>query len=344
MLRFVVSFTLLFLFANTGYADELAYQWIKGSTHRFQTKSVDDITISGMGVDMNMQFTLNSIFGIQVDSVNTNGTASGVVFVEEFTVTNKAGKTIATIDDIPPKALTNPVQIDTKGNFTFTEVLQLVVDDKGNSMLVSAKIDKNGGSASAQVGGEKVTLRAKFDPKTGELDAGYSVEKIEKPTETVKVKEDASAIDVLPTQFLEMLKLPEGDIVAGQDFSMSVANMTITTKTSNFNGGMVDLHTSLKTGDGKGTSSGSAGDGIGEMANMGGMGDMMGMGDMSGMGMGDIAGMENTPDMALNGAFDSTFNMKEGSLQKIDGFISSEMSMNGMMSIKTKTTLELNGL
>ena len=31
-------------------------------------------------------------------------------------------------------------------------------------------------------------------------------------------------------------------------------------------------------------------------------------------------------------------------LEQIDGTISSEMSMNGMMSIKTTTTLKLNGL
>ena len=51
---------------------------------------------------------------------------------------------------------------------------------------------------------------------------------------------------------------------------------------------------------------------------------MMGMGDMSGMGMDDISGMENTPDMALNGAFDSTFNLQEGMLKQIDGTMSSK--------------------
>ena len=84
---------------------------------------------------------------------------------------------------------------------------------------------------------------------------------------------------------------------------MSVANMTIKTKTSTISNGVVDLHTSLQTGDGNGTKNGSAGDGSG-MYQQGGMGNMMGMGDMSGMGMDDIR-MENTPDMALNGAFDS---------------------------------------
>ena len=344
MFRFLTTLTLLFLFSNAGFADELAYQWVEGATHRFQSKSVDDITVSGMGVDLNTQFTLDSVFGIQVNSVLQDGTANATVFVETFTVTNKAGKVISTIKDLPTEALVAPVKIDIKGNFAFKETIQLVVDDKGNSMLVSAKVNENEGVASAQVGGEKVTLRAKFDPKTGALDAGYSVEKIQTSKETVKVKEDASQIDLLPTQFLEMLKLPEGDIVEGQDFSMSVANMTIKTKTSTISNGVVDLHTSLQTGDGKGTKNGSAGDGIGDMANMGGMGDMMGMGDMSNMGMDDISGMESTPDMALNGAFDSTFNLKEGMLRQINGSISSEMSMNGMMSIKTKTTLKLNSL
>ncbi len=344
MMRFILSILFTLLTMNTAFGETLQYQWTVNDIHRFKTQSVDDIAISGMGVNLNMQFTLDSIFGIQVESVQPNGTAQGVVFIEQFTVRNKAGTVISTIQELPKDALVVPVKIDNKGNFAFQETIQIVVDDKGNSMLVSATVNADGGSASAQTGGEKMTMHAKFDPKTGSLDADYSVEKIKMSKQSVQVKEDSSKIDLLPTQFLEMLKLPEGDIGGETAFSTSVANMTIATNTSSITNGVVNLHTSLKTGDGNGTSGGNAGDGIGDLSNMGGMGDMMGMGDMSGMGMGDIAGMENTPSMALNGEFDSTFNVNEGMLDNIDGFVSTEMSMNGMMSIKTKTTLLLEAL
>ena len=159
ILRLLLSMLFILMTINTSLAETLQYKWSVGDVHRFQTKSVDDITISGMGVNLNMQFTLNSTFGIQVDSVLKDGTAQGSVFIEQFTVTNKAENIISTIQDLPKEALVNPVQIDTKGNFTFKELIQLVVDDKGNSMLVSATVGETGGSASAQVGGEKMTLR-----------------------------------------------------------------------------------------------------------------------------------------------------------------------------------------
>ena len=357
-----------FAFSNPLLAAELAYKWKAGATYRFSTTAVDDISMSGLGLSIQDQFTTDSIFAIHVDSVQADGTAEGVVHVESFRVVNKAGHLVAGLSDIPKEGLRSLIEIDRKGNFTFKEIIYVVITEKGDNLLVSAKAGPNGGSASAQADGQKMTLHAGFDPNTGKLSAGYSIEKIkEAPAKKKKVaiKKDASKVDILPGKFLEMLKLPDGNVMPGERFSLKAGNMTITTETADITNGNAKLKTSIQTGDGTNKSGDGFGQNMGEMSGemgssgsfnmdmgMGDMDDMSNMGnedmndndDMGGMDMGGIGGgmnmgsMQSAPEMFMNGSFESLFHVDKGMLGQLKGTLSTETKMSGV-SMKTTTNV-----
>jgi hypothetical protein len=63
----------------------------------------------------------------------------------------------------------------------------------------------------------QVTLYAEFNPKTGTLKGGYTAQTIAQPkTKPVTVKQDDETIDLLPTQFLDLMSLPKGRITTDQ--------------------------------------------------------------------------------------------------------------------------------
>ena len=128
---------------------------------------------------------------------------------------------------VTAKALKQSVDVDPKGRFTFKEVVYMLVDEKsGSSQLVSAKVGPNGASASAQMDGEKVSVYAEFDPKTGTLKGGYKIEKMAEPPvkkKKVAVRKDAKKVDLLPTGFLEMLRLPDGPVSIGSKTKAKIA-------------------------------------------------------------------------------------------------------------------------
>ena len=57
--------------------------------------------MSGMGMNMNDTFTLNSTFAIHVESVQSNGTAEGVIAIEAFKVVNKSGRVMGSLSGLP---------------------------------------------------------------------------------------------------------------------------------------------------------------------------------------------------------------------------------------------------
>ena len=177
----LLSAFILLTFAQTAKAAELAYKWKAGSTVRFEAKSVDHIDMSAMGMGVKTKLTNTSTFALKVDRVRGDGTAEGALVIERFKVVDDKGRVVGALSDLPKGALKNLVEIDRKGNFKFKEIIYMVVTEKGENLLVSAKVGPNGASGSAQAGGEKMTLHASFDPKTGQLSAGYSIEKVKQP-------------------------------------------------------------------------------------------------------------------------------------------------------------------
>ena len=98
--------------------------------------------------------------------------------------------------------------------------LPLVDEEKKTSTLLSAKAGPNSASASAQMDDQKVSLHAEFDPRpANSRPVTASKRSLVAKKKKVAVRKDAKRVDLLPTQFLEMLQLPEGSLRPGSDQS-----------------------------------------------------------------------------------------------------------------------------
>ncbi|MBI3178046.1 MAG: hypothetical protein HYZ27_00195, partial [Deltaproteobacteria bacterium] len=204
-------------------AAELTYKWKAGSTYRFETESNDSVTMSGMGMNQQLDFVTRGRFALKINKVNAKGKATGVLFVEAFAVQTKDGQKVAGLESIPKEELKSQVEVDAKGDFQFKEVIYVVVDDDGGNLLVSGSAGPNSVSGTGRAGDQEVTVYAKFDPKTGALSAGYNTKTIAKKTKKVAVTQDKPKVDVLPTMFMELLRLPDGDVAAGGEMNMDMA-------------------------------------------------------------------------------------------------------------------------
>ena len=67
-IRLAIVTTLAFFTGSSALATELNYNWQSGNTYRFQATSVDNVSMSGMGMNMKDTFTLNSTFAIHIES------------------------------------------------------------------------------------------------------------------------------------------------------------------------------------------------------------------------------------------------------------------------------------
>ena len=347
-------------------AAELRYRWQAGQTQRFRVVSNDttSLKISGIGGMGGMMGGMNAggglttrmetLFQLQVERVRGDGTAEAVLHIESFKVTDPQGRKLAGIDKLPPKALKQSVDVDPKGRFTFKEVVYMLVDEKsGSSQLVSAKVGPNGASASAQMDGEKVSVYAEFDPKTGTLKGGYKIEKMAEPPvkkKKVAVRKDAKKVDLLPTGFLEMLRLPDGPVSIGSKTKAKIANYTMGLQVHGAPGGKLRIASTVGTeGDqpdlsGKASVESNEGGGFGmDMGGMmGGMGGMGGMGDDDGSDMAAMGG--KAPMLKVKGQFDLIFDPKAGRLVSLKGTMDTETSMGGMGSMKHQSQVDLTGL
>ena len=327
-------FLILAAFVLASFTSEaqvsLKYKWESGTTYRFKANQKDDITMSAMGMNMNDIFNTETVFSLKVSNVLANGKAEGILFIESFKVTNKSGATVASLKDIPNEALKSIVEVDTKGKFTFKKIVYLIVED-GRNMLVSAeaKAGQNSASGSAQVGDQKLSVHAEFDPKSGTIKAGYSMETVKKPAlKTVKVKKDAQKIDVLPLAFLDMLVLPEETITPGSSFQVKMMEYVFTTKAREITNDIASLDLNIKTDRSQGSSTD-------QMDNM--MGDM-GSTDMGGGMSMDMGG--GAPKTDINGDIFYKFDINKGIFNNLSGTITNKVKGMGL-NMTGITTLKL---
>ena len=308
----------------------LKYKWESGTTYRFKANQKDDITMSAMGMNMNDLFNTETVFSLKVSDVHPNGSAEGILYIESFKVTNKSGATVASLKDIPSEALKSTVEVDTKGKFTFKKLVYLIVED-GRNMLVSAeaKAGQNSASGSAQVGDQKLSIHAEFDPKSGTIKAGYSMETVKEPSvKTVKVKKDAQKIDVLPLEFLDLLVLPEETITPGGSFQVKMMEYVFTTNARDITKNIASLDLNIKTDRSQGSSTD-------QMDNM--MGDMGSMDMEGGMSM-DMSG--GAPKTDINGDISYKFDVDKGIFHNLSGTITNKMKGMGL-DMTVTTTLQL---
>jgi len=329
--------------AGSASAVELEYRWKKGKTYRFKTTTQQVVDMKAAGMDMQAKFNGESVFALHVDKVDRAGTAHGVLAIERFEAKTADGRVLAGIGALPKRALVNLVSIDKKGVFAFKEIVYLLVPEQGGAVLASAQVGPNGvsGTASGTIGNEQHTVYAQFDAKTGRLSAGYSVKKLKPKKKRIATLRNASRVDLVPFEFLSMLRLPDGDVTAGTKATMKAAGYEIALTASAADAKTARLKTLISTPGGKGTSATVTGPGGGGMGvQMPDMGDMMGGGGGMG-GMGGPPGMGNPSSMLkLDGDFVQDFDVKKGMLAGISGWITSSMAA-GPMKVASTATITL---
>ena len=305
--------------AGNGNKIKLAYKWTNGKTYRFNASQIDNITMSVMGMNQSDVYTTKTIFALKVTNVLSNGTAEGMLYIEDFKVTDGSGRSIGSLNDIPDAALKSLVEVDTKGKFTFKKIVYMIVNGDEGNILVSAEAKDGKASGSAQVGDQKMTIHAEFDPKSGTLKAGYSMETVKKPApKTVKVKEDAQRLDILPLQFLDMLVLPSDEIYEGGSFSTKMMEYVFTTKANNVENNLASLNLKIKTDRSNGSSN--------DM-----MDGMMGGMEMSGA----------SPKTDIDGDINYNFNINKGIFDNLEGTMNNTIKGMGL-DLKVNSKLKLN--
>ncbi|MCO4763352.1 MAG: hypothetical protein KC502_17680 [Myxococcales bacterium] len=364
--------------ASPAFAAELVWSWKKGSTHRYRAQSKQTMRMNAGGMKINAKANIDATYAIVVGNVSPDGTAHAQLVIEKFTVKDGRGRLIAGLSSLPPKALSNAVDIDRKGRFVFKDIFYLMVYDSGESLLVSGKVGPNGGSASASAGGQKVTVWAKFNPKTGKLSSGYSVKTMARKKRTVSIRTGGRRVDVVPKQFMEMLRLPDGAVNQGDEVKARIADWQFNTKITKVTKKTASYAVTIRTpGDGTGmnkpgakvkvkTRGGTATMGGGMMGGMpkgmagmmggipkGAMGGGMPKGAMMGgapKGAGARAGAPSgMPALKMTGDFTARHNLRKGVMTGIQGRISTSqhtggMGMMGGSTIDTVTDLVLSRL
>jgi hypothetical protein len=255
-------------------------------------------------------------------------------------VSDNQGNTLANMASLPASAIKADFIVNKKGDFTFTNLPMLVVREGGN-LLVSSKVSKGGmaSSTTAQVGGEKVTLYAEFNPKTGALKGGYTAQTIGQPkTKPVTVKQDDETLDLIPTSFLDLMSLPDGKVAAGQTFRTRMYDTEITQKVQSFEQNVAKVNFDIKSAINAQKFEKDAKKMAGDDDLDSDM-DMVDMGLPAGMG----GGNSGAPNIAqeTSGNFTLDFDNGKGMMNAVNGTINTHVNMMGM-EMKTSSKLSMS--
>ena len=325
----------------------LAYQWKPNSVYKFKAVQNDKITMGGdgmmgmMAMAGDMEFKTESVFALKIEKTMPNGSATGTFYLLNFKVSDNKGNTLASLSAIPKESLEADFLVDKHGNFTFEEIPMLVCRDNV-TLLVSTKVEKGEMATTAEADGEKVTLFAEFNPKTGQLKAGYSAATVGKPKpKPVTVKEDDETLDLIPTDFLDLLVLPEGPVASGKVFKTKMYDTEVTEKVVSFENDVANLQLIVKSAldarkfekDAKKMAGDEEEDEKEEVKE-----DMMGGMEMGGMGGNGTPQMSQDMTADIQLAFDNG----KGMIQSMKGTITSQSNMMGMeMSQVSKVNMVL---
>ncbi len=219
----------------------LKYNWKPGASYRYKCVQKDEVKMDGslgggpgnglmpemagmggmMSMAGNMTYNTNTTFTMKILSVQPDGDASGMFFIESFKVSDGSGKAYASLAGIPKQALKAPFTVDAQGNFTFTQLPVLIVGEN-RTILTIVQVDGSEPACGEEAGeGESVKVYAEFT-KGGGLKAGFTVTTVGKPKpKAIAIGEDDEVIDLIPTDFLDMLALPDGAVKEGQAEEMS---------------------------------------------------------------------------------------------------------------------------
>lgn len=323
-------------------ATELSYKWRANTAYTFSSLVTDNIQTSMMGMNVQDKYTTTIDFVMAIQSVDAEGTASGRLYLINYTVKNGKGATVASILNVPKNAIQSEIKVDNKGNFTFLKTVTLVTTPTSNA-LVYGNASENGVQAGGVVGDEKVDVYAEFDPKTGKLKAGYSVQTVKTPKKVdVKENEESDFLDVFPYDLLEFLLLPEGDVKANDQMEVTAGMYTVNENIKSLTAKQAVIGEQISTNKNndmfQGSANGSFNDGQEQI-------QMQGMGGESEMELDaeDQAAMGSMKAMApdMSGNLTTTFDIVNGMFLNSKGTITTNIDMMGAkMTVVTNFDLK----
>jgi hypothetical protein len=336
----IVILTSFLVILSTSFATELNYKWKANSFYAFNSVVTDNITTSVMGMNVSEKYTTTVDFVLFIQSVDANGLATGRLYLTNFSVKDSKGLAVASLVNVPKDAVKSDITVDKKGNFTFAKKVTLVTTPTSN-VLVYANATENSASAGIQTEGEKVDAYAEFDPKTGKLKTGYTVQTLKTTKKvTVKENEQSDELDVFPYDFLQMLVMPEGEIAANNHYNAKAGMYTVDVLVKSMTNGIATIGETISTDKSadmfEGGASGETEEGSFNMGTFGGTSQMdLTTEDQEAIGM----SKSMSPDM--DGVLTTTFDYTNGMFVGVSGTINTNIDMMGMkMTVKSVLTMK----
>jgi len=327
----ISTLLVLVFIASYSFAIELNYKWKANSAYTFGALITDNISTSVMGMNTQDKYLTTVDFVLAIKTVDTEGTASGTLYLINFNVKNAKGISVASILNVPKNAIKSEVTVDKKGNFTFLKKVYLVTTPTSN-VLVYAKVNQNGGSGGIEVDGEKAEVYAEFDPKTGKMKAGYSLTTLAK-TKKVEIKEneESDEIDIIPYDLLQFLILPEGDVKLNDKIEVRAGVYTINEQVKTLTATQSVIAQKISTNKNanqfEGGAKGSSGDGETQF-------DMGTFGGTDGMDLNSedqaAMGTMNAMTPIMTGELTSTFDIANGMIINSKGTLNSSVDAMGV--------------
>ena len=333
----LASFLVIF---TASFATELNYKWKANSFYAFNSIVTDNITTSVMGMNVSEKYTTTVDFVLFIQSVDANGLATGRLYLTNFSVKDSKGLSVASLVNVPKDAVKSDITVDKKGNFTFAKKVTLVTTPTSN-VLVYANASENGASAGIQTENEKVDAYAEFDPKTGKLKAGYTVQTMKTTKKvTVTENEQSDELDVFPYDFLQMLVMPEGQVAANNHYNAKAGMYTVDVLVKSMTNGIATIGETISTDKSadmfEGGASGETEEGSFNMGTFGGTSQMdLTTEDQEAIDM----SKSMSPDM--DGTLTTTFDYTNGMFVGVSGTINTNIDMMGMkMTVKSVLTMK----
>ena len=328
------------ILTSTSFATELNYKWKANSFYAFNSIVTDNITTSGMGMNISEKYTTTVDFVLFIQSVDANGLATGRMYLTNFSVKDSKGLAVASLVNIPKDAVKSDIIVDKKGNFTFAKKVTLVTTPTSN-VLVYANASENSASAGIQTEGEKVDAYAEFDPKTGKLKAGYTVQTIKTTKKvTVNENEQSDELDVFPYDFLQMLVMPDGEVATNNHYNAKAGMYTVDLMVKSMTNGIATIGETISTDKSadmfEGSASGETEEGSFNTGTFGGTSQMdLTTEDQEAIGM----SKSMSPDM--DGVLTTAFDYTNGMFVGVSGTINTNIDMMGMkMTVKSVLTMK----
>ncbi len=332
-----------FLLTNL-FAEELNYQWKAGDAINYSATITDNLNMSMMGMQMKDKYTTTVDFVLLVNSVDAEGTASGRLYLMNYSVKNAKGMSVASLTNLPKDYVESDVTVNKKGQFTFANKLIFITTPTSNVLAIETTQNSQVGSNGGNAGPRSVNAYAEFDPKTGKLKPGYLPLKM-KNTRKINIKEnqESDKLYAMPYDMLQALSMPEGDVSVGDHYTVTSGVYNIDILVNSLNNGIATIDQTITTNKSNDlfatNAKGKSGDGSMEFemntnkqpatnqsngsGNNSDMGMGMGMPDMSSMmggGMGNM-GIPSEKQMNLSKEDQQAMNFGKSMMPNMNGKI-----------------------